>query len=63
MTALVVRNIDYLATFDDEAREIKDGALLLRNNVIEAVGTAVRSSRTASFDIWMWTGCWQATRL
>ena len=38
MTTLLVKNISYLATFDDEAREIKDGALLVRDNVIEAVG-------------------------
>jgi cytosine/adenosine deaminase-related metal-dependent hydrolase len=39
MPTLLVKNIDLLATFDDEHREIEDGAILLRDNVIEAVGT------------------------
>jgi cytosine/adenosine deaminase-related metal-dependent hydrolase len=39
MSTLLVKNISYLATFDDAAREIRDGALLVRDNVIEAVGT------------------------
>jgi cytosine/adenosine deaminase-related metal-dependent hydrolase len=38
MPTLLVKNIDLLATFDDERREIEDGAILLRDNVIEAVG-------------------------
>lgn len=39
MPTLLVKNIALLATFDDARREIKDGALLVRDNVIEAVGT------------------------
>jgi len=39
MTTLLVKNIDHLATFDDARREISGGALFLRDNVIEAVGT------------------------
>jgi cytosine/adenosine deaminase-related metal-dependent hydrolase len=39
MPTLLVKNIDLLATFDDKRREIEDGAILLRDNVIEAVGT------------------------
>jgi len=39
MSTLLVRNIELLATFDDERREIADGALLVRDNVIEKVGT------------------------
>lgn len=35
----LVKNIAYLATFDDAAREIEDGALFVRDNVIEKVGT------------------------
>ena len=38
MTTLLVKNIDYLATFDDARRELKNAALLVRDNVIEAVG-------------------------
>jgi len=41
---LLVKNIDLLATFDDERREISDGALLVRDNVIEAVGTTAELS-------------------
>jgi cytosine/adenosine deaminase-related metal-dependent hydrolase len=39
MPKLLVKNIDLLATFDNERREIEDGAILLLDNVIEAVGT------------------------
>jgi cytosine/adenosine deaminase-related metal-dependent hydrolase len=39
MPTLLVKNIEYLATFDDARREIQDGALLIRDNVIEQVGT------------------------
>jgi len=39
MPTLLVKNIALLATFDDARREIKDGALLARDNVIERVGT------------------------
>lgn len=39
MPTLLLRNIAHLATFDDARREITDGALLLRDNVVEAVGT------------------------
>jgi cytosine/adenosine deaminase-related metal-dependent hydrolase len=39
MPTLLVKNIDHLATFDDARRELKDGALFVRDNVIEQVGT------------------------
>lgn len=39
MPTLLVKNIELLATFDDARREISDGALLVRDNVIEQVGT------------------------
>ncbi len=39
MATLLVKNIAHLATFDDGARELTDGAMLIRDNVIEAVGT------------------------
>lgn len=38
MPTLLVKNIEHLATFDDARREIKDGALLVRDNVITKVG-------------------------
>lgn len=37
--SLFIKNIDVLGTFDDGAREIADGAILVRGNVIEKVGT------------------------
>lgn len=39
MTVTLIKNIARLATFDDERREIADGALLMRDNVIAAIGT------------------------
>ncbi|AZO16422.1 8-oxoguanine deaminase [Mesorhizobium sp. M2A.F.Ca.ET.043.05.1.1] len=39
MTTLLVKNIDHLATFDDARREISGGALFVRDNVIDKVGT------------------------
>ena len=47
MSTLLVTNIDYLATFDDARREIRDGALLVRDNVIERVGTAAELGEVA----------------
>ena len=44
MTRLLVRNIDLLATFDDDKREIADGALLLEDRAIAAVGTTAELS-------------------
>ena len=42
MPTLLVKNIEYLATFDDARREIRDGALFVRDNVIEQVGTTAQ---------------------
>lgn len=39
MATLLVKNIHTLATFDDQQQEIRQGALLVRDNVIEQVGT------------------------
>lgn len=39
MTTRLFRNIHTLATMDEARREFKDGALLIRDNIIEAVGT------------------------
>jgi cytosine/adenosine deaminase-related metal-dependent hydrolase len=39
VTTLLIKNISHLATFDSGDREIKDGAMLVRDNVIERVGT------------------------
>ncbi|MCU0465027.1 MAG: 8-oxoguanine deaminase [Anaerolineae bacterium] len=39
MGTLLLKNIGLLVTMDDARREIKDGALFIRDNVIVAVGT------------------------
>ena len=39
MTTKLIRNIAHLATFDDQDREIVDGAIFVRDNVIEKIGT------------------------
>ena len=46
MTTLLIKNIEYLATFDDARREIKDGALVVRDNVIDQVGTTAQLGST-----------------
>jgi 8-oxoguanine deaminase len=38
MTTLLLRNASVVVTMDEWRREIKDGAVLIRDNVIEAVG-------------------------
>jgi 8-oxoguanine deaminase len=38
MTTVLVRHADLLVTMDEQRRRIPDGALLIRDNVIEAVG-------------------------
>jgi len=38
MSSLLLRNATLLVTMDEERREIEDGAVLVRDNVIEAVG-------------------------
>jgi 8-oxoguanine deaminase len=38
MSTLLLRNADLLVTMDEERREVKDGAILLRDSVIQAVG-------------------------
>ena len=40
MSTLLVKNIELLATFDDQRREVKDGAIYVRDNVVEAVATS-----------------------
>ena len=48
MPTLLVKNIEYLATFDDARREIRDGALLVRDNVIDQVGTTAQLGSLAA---------------
>ncbi|MDB5405172.1 MAG: amidohydrolase [Rhodospirillales bacterium] len=40
MTTLLVKNIAVLATFDNARRELRDAAMLIRDNVIERIGSA-----------------------
>ncbi|GAB4526800.1 MAG: 8-oxoguanine deaminase [Anaerolineae bacterium] len=47
MTTLLLKNADVLVTMDPERREIKDGALVLEDNVIRAVGA------TSEIEAWL----------
>lgn len=47
LSTLLIRNARLLVTMDAERREIADGAVLLRGNVIEAVGPGVNLPQTA----------------
>lgn len=47
MATLLVKNIHTLATFDDTGREIRHGALFVRDHVIEQVGTTAELPATA----------------
>ena len=46
MSTLLVKNIHTLITMDDERREIRHGALLVRDNIIERVGTTEELTTT-----------------
>ncbi len=46
MTTLLVKHAQILATFDDAGREIADGAMLVRDNVVEQVGTTAELAGT-----------------
>ncbi|RYE55803.1 MAG: hypothetical protein EOP18_05345 [Rhizobiaceae bacterium] len=57
MTTVLYKNIDHLATFDDNRRELKDGAILIRDNVIEKVGTTAELAGEAAVDdVVDWSG-------
>lgn len=47
MTTLLAKNALIVATMDDERREIPDGAIFVRDNVIEQVGTGADLPQTA----------------
>ncbi len=47
MTTLLVKNTAVLATMDDERREIPNGGLFIRDNVIEQVGPTKELPQTA----------------
>ena len=39
MSSLLVKHIHTLVTMDDQRREIRDGAILIQDNVIEQIGS------------------------
>lgn len=47
MPTLLVKNIHTLVTMDEQRREIRHGALLVRDNVVEWVGTTAELTQTA----------------
>ena len=47
MTTLLIKNATVLVTMDTARREIRDGALFVRDNVIEVVGTTDTLPTTA----------------
>ncbi|MEK6222356.1 MAG: 8-oxoguanine deaminase [Chloroflexota bacterium] len=47
MPTLLVKHIDYLATFDDHRREIRSGGLFIRDGFIEQVGLSNEMPETA----------------
>src|SRR5439155_16978299 len=51
MPTLLLKNAHAIATFDDERRELRDASILLRDNVIEAIGPAGEIAQTADATI------------
>jgi len=47
MSTLLIRNAHLLVTMDAQRREIPDGAVFVRGNVIEAVGSTIELAATA----------------
>ncbi|MEO1404739.1 MAG: 8-oxoguanine deaminase, partial [Cyanobacteria bacterium J06635_1] len=47
MPTLLVKNIHTLVTMDDERQEVRNGALFVRDNIIEQVGTTDTLPSTA----------------
>jgi 8-oxoguanine deaminase len=47
MSTLLVKNIHILVTMDETRREIRQGALFIRDNIIERVGTTNKLPQTA----------------
>ncbi|PSF38731.1 8-oxoguanine deaminase [Aphanothece hegewaldii CCALA 016] len=48
MSTLLVKNIHTLVTMDEQRREIRQGALYIRDNIIEQVGTTTELPQTAA---------------
>jgi len=51
MATLLLKNAHAIATFDAEQRELRDASILLRDNVIEAIGPAVEITASADATI------------
>lgn len=51
MPTLLLKNAHAIATFDDEQRELRDASILLRDNVIEAIGPAGEIAASADTTI------------
>ncbi len=47
MTTLLIRNAERVATFDDAARELRHASVLVRGNLIDAVGPAAELPQDA----------------
>ena len=47
MTTLLIRNADCVATFDEARKEWRNASVLLRDNVVEAIGPADQLPQTA----------------
>ena len=47
MTTLLIRNANAVATFDDAVRELRNASILIRDNVIEAVGSSAELPQEA----------------
>lgn len=51
MATILLKNIGHLVTMDDSRREIKDGAVLIRDNVIISVGTTAELEHHAADEV------------
>jgi 8-oxoguanine deaminase len=51
MSTLLLKNIGTLVTMDSQRREIKNGAIFVRDNVIEAVGTLEDMPQTTADEV------------
>jgi len=47
MTTLLIRNADCVATFDDARKELRNASVLLRDNLVEAIGPADQLPQSA----------------
>lgn len=50
MSVVLINNVKVLVTMDDECREIKNGAIVIRNNIIEKLGSTGQVGRELERD-------------